>query len=317
LFAFHHLPTVSQPEIDAPDEGAGSHALRRFATALVGALLLASLSCAGSVPRFAPCTNADTCPSGTTCESATTQIQQGTVTTPTFCTWSCSGDDAVSSQGCPSGGVCVGAFGSDVVGQLDDYGFCFEDCSAGQTCPDGEGCSVAQLIDGGMTMVCVPIPSDPLSGTSWTSSTLIEPAMQVGVTTSSYTMRFAAANTGVAAFASGPFTATFVQTYDASAPMYAGCTETTTFTGGQWVDIPPAGTKNGDINVTNAMGSTARSGCTSASDNATGVMGIYDDAVDYMNGAPYQIMGTTLTLNGTGGVVPYGNDAMWTFTPSM
>jgi len=287
----------------------------------VAALVLACGG-GGTVARFAPCSSTDTCPADTTCEAATsTTLGSATISGPTFCTWSCSPSD-FGGQDCPSDangikGVCVSALGNTGVGDEDVYGFCFQDCSETGECPSSEACEQAQPFNGGTAMVCVPIATDPLSATTWTSTTLDPIAKSAGVTSSSYTIDFGAANMSVAGFASGPFTATLVQTYGASAVMYAGCMETTTFSGGQWVDVPPSGTTAGAVNVSNAQGTTSRAGCTFVSDDASGVMGVYDDAVNDMSGAVYRITGTTMMLAGGTGITPYTDSTEWTFTQSQ
>jgi hypothetical protein len=239
---------------------------------------------------------------------------------PTFCTWSCNNDD-FGGQSCPNDangiqGICVTGIGNTLVGHEDDFGFCFQDCSSGGTCPDGESCQSAQAYSGGngSTMVCVPAPTDPLSGTSWQSNT-ITPEANDGVSTSTYAITFGTATMFMSGAAIGPFSATFTQTYGASASSYAGCTETTTFTGGEWADVPGTTMGMGALSVSGASGSTNRTSCASSSDDVTGATGVYDDAVNGQNGATYTISNTTMmTLMKDSGVTPYTGSSYWAFT---
>src|SRR6202044_937187 len=102
--------------------------------------VLAILACSGggTVARFAPCTSTDTCPSGTVCEVATSS---DTSAAQTFCTWSCT-DDVFNQQLCPNDasgarGVCIASIGENTIGQQGQYGFCFQSCDSGGTCPEG------------------------------------------------------------------------------------------------------------------------------------------------------------------------------------
>jgi hypothetical protein len=129
---------------------------------LTGIALVATLSCGagGNVARFAPCDGTDTCPSATVCESPGNQNTD----IGTICTWSCTNPNVFNGQGCPSDitgatGVCVVSIGGTDI-QNDGSGFCFQDCSSGNTCPTGETCQKAQPIVAEMSvMVCVPSAS--------------------------------------------------------------------------------------------------------------------------------------------------------------
>ena len=276
--------------------------------------LFTILACSGggSVARFAPCTSTDTCPSGTVCEVATSS---DTSATQTFCTWSCTDDD-FDEQLCPSDangtqGICISSIGQNTIGQEDEYGFCFQSCDGG-TCPDGEVCSQAGMYRGGAAMVCVPTPADALSGTSWTSTTITPIAQGDGVTSLSYTMVFGVTNGSVDGFASGDFSGTFSVKYAASAPMRAGCSETTTLASAGWVDVP---TQEGSsvLSITGTQSTTTRTGCVSSADDLTNDTGDWDLDTDD-NGASFTIAGTKMTLHGGDGAVPFDDGTTWTFT---
>jgi hypothetical protein len=281
-------------------------------------ILVVSFACGakGTVAPFAPCGSTDTCPQSTVCE-AVEQTSMGVSAGPTICTWSCSNSD-FDGQSCPNDatgaqGICVTSIGGTEIGDQSGqaFGFCLQDCSSGGTCPDGETCQAAQSANGGTT-VCVPTPTDPLSGTSWQSSTIVPTQTMTGVATSTYTITFGTTNATVGGLASGPFSATLTQTYGVTALQHAGCTEETTFTGGTWVDMPPT-SNAGALAVSNASGSTDRTNCTASSDDTTGETGDYDGAVNGQ-GAGYQVSGTTMTMGGGMGVTPYTDQANWTFT---
>ena len=299
--------------------------MKTFLAVSVACAAVGACGGGGNVDRYATCTTTDVCPSETVCESAvTTQTTQTTA----FCTHSCEpATDLSSGSSCandPSGlaGVCIatGAL-SDTMG--DQYGFCFQECSAG-SCPSNETCAtisqgVARLAG---TSICIPgLPADPLSGTSWQSTTIESIASnEYGVTASNYTVTFASgtltydpsANSEESFGASGPFNATFTQTYGAATSQNAGCMEITTFTGGTWGDNTSDETKE-TVEVTSAVGSTTRTGCTTSTDDVTNLTGVYDNAV---NNSPttFVVSGCTMTLAG-GGVTPYQDDTIpWTFT---
>ncbi len=287
----------------------------------VAAPVLAALACGGggTVARFAPCASTDTCPSSTVCEAPTSSAS-----IPAFCTWSCNPDD-FGGQSCPSDpsgvkGVCVIGLANVTVGNLDQFGFCFQDCSsAGATCPDGETCEQAQPYSGGgsnMTMVCVPMSGvDLLSGTKWQSTTIAPEANSDGVTMSTYTITFGTANVFMPGETLGPFSATFTQTYSNSIEYtYASCVEMTTFTSGEWADVPGAQMGQGAVDVSNAVGSTNRTSCGMSGNDVTGASNIYDDQVNNANGATYTITGNTMMLSGGNGITPYSDAIDWTFT---
>jgi hypothetical protein len=284
--------------------------------------LVGACSAAPTVARYATCTTADVCPSQTVCESAVTT---STTNTLPFCTYSCALPTELSSgSSCPSdpsGNAAVCLMTGSLSGTMgNQYGFCFQGCSTG-SCPSGEMCAtIAQdVTDVGGMGICIPGLSDPLSGTSWQSTTIVPVAAGSGVIASTYAVTFASGtatydprNYDDAVFgASGPFTATFTQTYSTSANPYGGCVETTTFSGGIWKDNTTLSTEE-SVSVTSAVGTTTRTGCATSSDNATGVMGLYDDAVT-SGGDIFVVTGNTLQLDGMG-VTPYDGDTPWTFT---
>jgi len=277
---------------------------------LGGAAVVAVVACSGggSVARFAPCGATDTCPSATVCEAVTPSTQ-------TLCTWSCTDDD-FDQQLCPSDstgaqGVCVSSIGETTIGQEDEYGFCFQACATG-SCPEGEVCSQATMYRGGSAMVCLPTPADPLSGTTWTSATIPPTAQEAGVTSVTYTMTFGPTNASVDGFASGDFSATFDVSYGASAVERAGCSETTTITGGGWVDVPSQQGK-GVFTITGTQATTTRTGCASSSDDVSNDADEYDVDTDD-NGAGYGITNDTMTVAGGDGAVPLDDGSAWTFT---
>jgi hypothetical protein len=285
-----------------------------------------ALACGGgNVARFAPCNmSTDTCPSATTCEAVVSNSSSSSSMTigATFCTWTCS-PSVFDGQSCPNDpngvqGICVTSIDSVTTGN-SSFGFCFQDCSSSGICPDGETCQKAQAYnsedESTSAMVCVPTPNDPLSGTTWQSTTITTQPTMKGVTALTYTMTFGMTNGTAGGFASGPFSATLAQTYGASAVQYSGCTETTTFSGGVWADSPPTQGMAGAFTVSNAMGSTDRTGCSANGDDVTGEMGDYDGAVNNdQNASSYTVTGMTMTVRGGDGVTPYTDNANWTFT---
>ncbi len=175
----------------------------------------------------------------------------------------------------------------------------------------------AVATDTSIVMVCVPGFTSALAGTSWASSTLATQAQNAGVTSSSYSVQLTGGEfspDGITV--TGAFAATFTQTYGASSPsVYAGCTETTTFTGGTWSTTNGATADAGRLIVTGALGSTNRTGCASATKNTTGALGVYDAAVSSTGGgAPFTVQGGNLTISGGGGALPYSDKVDWTFT---
>ena len=132
------------------------------AALLLGLITLWPLACGGggTLTTYAPCTAVDTCPSSTTCESPTatsTSVGYG----PTFCTWSCGSSDG-GTPSCPNDangfeGICVGSLDSTEFGVPFGFGFCFQGCASGGTCPVGEACESAQSFSGDEeALVCVP-----------------------------------------------------------------------------------------------------------------------------------------------------------------
>jgi hypothetical protein len=260
--------------------------------------LLAVLACGdGSVPRYAECTPADTCPSSTTCESPATHIAS-------LCTAACE-----TNHDCPNGGVCTSDVGPSATP------FCYEACPS-DGCKGG-ACVSAVATDTSIVQVCVPGFTSALAGTSWTSATLATQAQNAAITSSSYVVQLASGELSPDGItATGAFTATFTQTYSASSPsVYAGCTETTTFTGGTWSTTNGATADAGRLTVTGAIGSTNRTGCVSATKDTTGALGVYDAVMNSTGaGAPFNIQGGTLTISGGGGGLPYSDKVDWTFT---
>jgi hypothetical protein len=282
-----------------------------------------ALACGGggTVARFAPCSVAtDTCPSATVCETVTTtgngekQVSEG----QPFCTWTCTDDD-FDEQQCPTDatgvmGICVVALGDEPIGDEYNYGFCFQDCSSSAACPDGETCAPAQTFRGGTSaMVCVPTPTDALSATTWVSATIPPTAASSGVVTSTYAITFEATSAAVDGYASGAFDATLTLVYGSAAFELAGCTETTTFSSGIWVDVPPMQTSAGVLGLSNTSALTVRTGCNTPEEDTSTAENLYEiDTSD--NGAVYNLSGSTMTIAGGAGVVPFDDDVAWTFT---
>jgi hypothetical protein len=299
---------------------------RLSAATLLGLIALWPLACGGgggTVATYAPCTAADTCPSSTTCEpSAATSTSAGGGAT--FCTWSC-GSSSGGTPSCPNDangieGVCVTSVNGTTVGGSADaglghedteFGFCFQDCSSGGTCPSGETCEPAQLLSGsGQAMVCMPVFKDPLSGTSWQSEQITPAPKSYGITMSTYTITFGTTTDTVSGYASGPYRAKLTELYGSLAPEYPGCTETDAYSG-QWVDMPPTATSAGTLTVSNLVAITKRTGCTSSSDDTGG--GQYCEANGDQS-ASYTLSGNTMTIQGGSGITPYDVDVSWTFT---
>jgi len=286
---------------------------KKITSSLAALFAIVACGTGGTVDRFAPCTTSDTCPSATVCEAV---VSTSPSLNQTFCTWSCS-DDHIGGQTCPSDangvkGVCVSTIGNDTIGDEGEFGFCFQDCSA-SACPSNESCEQVARYAGGTGMACVPIPNDPLAGTSWTSTTLVASATSNGVTSSSYVITFGATSSVLDGLASGAFSATLTLQYDATAFQFAGCTETTTFSGGAWVDVPPTPQSPGVLGIDDMMSTTSRTGCTLSSDDVSGEQDRYDiDTTD--SGAGYLLTSTTLSIGGGNGAVPFSDATEWTFT---
>jgi hypothetical protein len=288
-------------------------------TAIPLLVVTVAIACGGggTVARYALCSAADTCPSQTVCESPTaTGTGEGT-----FCTYSCTQNSDCPSDSSGVSGVCLPMDVSQGSSQ-GDYGFCFQSCAAG-SCPGGGLCIMTtsySLFDDGTTVsACIPGSgaTDPLSGTTWRSTSIAPTAIQNGVTSSTYDVTFGTGtvveSTSEVVALSGAFTATFSQMYTMG--QYAGCMETTTFTGGTWTDATtPGDATSGGIAVSGATGTTNRMSCQLPSADLTDQTGLYDSAVDTMGGTSFTITGTTMSLPQSAGVTPYvdGND--WTFT---
>jgi hypothetical protein len=180
-------------------------------------------------------------------------------------------------------------------------------------CPPNETCAtIPTSVEGvGGSSICVPGLADPLSGTSWQSTTIATMATTAGVTASTYAITFASGSIASdGSGATGAFTATFTQTYGPTAAKYAGCMEMTSFAGGTWSDstsMTPFVVK-----VTDAVGTTNRMGCSNTDDNTTNVLDMYD-GVDNNDGTVFVVSGNTLTLASSEAVTPYDGDT-WTFT---
>jgi hypothetical protein len=251
----------------------------------------------GSVPRYAQCTPADSCPSSTKCEAPASRV-------PALCTASCA-----SNKDCPDDGVCTLDVGPSATP------FCYQACPS-DGCPGG-ACVSAVATDTSIVQVCVPGFTSALDGTSWTSTTIAPQAQSLAITASTYSVTFASGQFEPdAVTVTGAFSATFTQTYSASSPsVYAGCTETTTFTGGTWSTAAGTTQGTGMLTVTDAIGSTDRTGCVSATKNTTATLGIYDAVMNVSTGgAPFSVQNATLTISGGGGALPYSDKVDWTFT---
>jgi hypothetical protein len=279
------------------------------------ALLLAACGEGGNVARYAPCTTTDTCPSKTVCE-APTLTGTGAAT---VCTYSCKQDSDCPSDSAGVSGVCVPP--QDVMGdQADGFGFCVQSCPTG-SCPSHEMCtmttSFASFGEGSIVSVCAPAASDLFSGATWESTSIPSTAISMGVTSSTYTMTFGGGavvrSTSTETSWSGTFRATFTELYTIG--QYAGCVETTTFTGGTWTDAwPPGDPSSGAVAISGATGITNRTGCQLPGADLINQTGIYDSAVDSMDGTSYTATLTTMTLAQSAGVTPYIDGSDWTFT---
>jgi hypothetical protein len=190
------------------------------------------------------------------------------------------------------------------------YGFCFQECSTG-SCPAGDTCATTDGVS-----LCVPgLDRDPLSGTTWQSTSISTTATSDGVTASTYTVTFASGAESIdGTSATGAFSAVLTQTYSTSAKYdFAGCTETTAFTGGTWTD----NTKNPGLEsfkIGDATGSTTRTGCLMGAFDTSGEQNLYDDAVDAYEGVVFRITGTTMNLPNSTAGTPYNDNSPWTFT---
>ena len=246
--------------------------------------------------RYAQCTPADSCPSGTTCEAPASRVV-------TMCTAACATD-----QDCPDDGVCSSDVGPSATP------FCYQPCPS-DGCKGGR-CVSAVATDTSIAKVCVPGVSSPIDGTSWTSATIATQAKNVDVTSSTYAVTFSSGELGSDAITfTGAFSATFTMVYDpTSTSVYAGCTETTAFTGGTWTATTGTAPDTGALVVTGAVGSTNRTGCVTTTKNVTNLPGVYDTVMNVTGGAPYTVQNGVLTISGGGSALPFNDKIDWTFT---
>ncbi len=168
--------------------------------------------------------------------------------------------------------------------------------------------------------VCLPGLTSALAATKWTTTIVTPQAANKGVATATYSMALASGQFSPdTETVSGAFSATLTQTFGSSSTYY-GCTETTTFTGGTWTTTAqPKAPATGTLAVTGAIGTTDRTNCNTATENATGLTpSAYDAAVNTGAGKAFNVQGTTLTISGGGGGggLPYGDKMDWTFTES-
>ena len=283
----------------------------------IGATAFVVLACAASVvPRFAPCAANDTCPYATVCEDVA--APSAVASFGSMCTWSCTTDD-IDPNPCPNDvngtrGVCAGTVGDVPVGQTD-YGMCFQSCTTNDDCTSGTTCVGATIYGTtSQARVCAAVPTDELASTSWQSSTITASAASNGVQSSTYTMTFGAQTSFALGMSVGAFTATLVQVHDDVAyHALAGCTETTTYSGGVWADRPPSSTQPGNLEITGASSSTTRTGCRQADLNGTNVPGEYF-ITQGIAGYYLSADGSTLNMGGGYGSLPYGDSVEWTFT---
>ena len=267
--------------------------MRRVWGSFVVALALA---CDGGLPHYSPCTAGEACSGPTTCEAPAPRVA-------TFCTAACA-----TYKDCPDDGVCSSDIGPSATP------FCYQPCPS-DGCKGGR-CVSAVATDTSIQKVCVPGLESPIEGATWTSTTIATQAKNVDVTTSSYAVTFSPGEFASDAITiSGAFAATFTQTYSASSPsVYAGCTETTTFTGGTWSAATGTTPDTGALVIAGAVGSTNRTGCVTPAKNTTNLTGVYDTEIDVTAGAPYSVTNGVLTISGGGSALPYSDKVDWTFT---
>ncbi len=260
--------------------------------------LALTLACDGGLPHYTQCSAGAACSGPTTCEAPAPRV-------PTFCTAACT-----TSKDCPDDGVCSLDVGPSATP------FCYQPCPS-DGCKGGR-CVSAVATDTSIEMVCVAGIDSPLDATAWTSATLATQAKNAEITTSSYAVTFSPGEFASDAITiTGAFAATFTQTYSASSPsVYAGCTETTKFTGGTWSAVTGTAEDSGTLIITGAVGSTDRTGCVTQAKNATGLTGVYDAVMNVTAGAPFTVQNGALTISGGGGALPYSDKVDWTFTKS-
>lgn len=174
----------------------------------------------------------------------------------------------------------------------------------------------AVATDTSIQKVCVPGAESPLDGTSWTSATIATQAANVDVTSSTYAITLSSGTFQPDAITvTGAFSATFSQVFDpTSLSVYAGCTETTTFTGGTYAATSGTAPDTGTIVVMDVVGSTSRTGCVNTQKNVTNLPGVYDTVMNVTGGAPYTVVNGVLTISGGGSALPYNDKVDWTFT---
>ena len=258
---------------------------------------LALIGCDGGLPHYSPCAGTEACSGPTTCEAPASRV-------PSFCTAACT-----TNKDCPDDGVCSSDIGPSPAP------FCYQPCPS-DGCKGGGRCVSAVAVDTSIQKVCVAGIDSPLDATTWTSTTLATQAKNVDVTASSYAVTFSAGEFASDAITiTGAFAATFTQTYGATSPsIYAGCTETTTFTGGTWSATSGTTPDAGTLVVAGAIGSTNRTGCVTSTKNTTNLPGVYDTVINVTAGAPYSVANGVLTISGGGSALPYADKVDWTFT---
>lgn len=256
-----------------------------------------TLACDGGLPHYSPCTGTDQACSGpTTCEAPAPRV-------PMMCTAACTAD-----KDCPDDGICSADVGPSA------SPFCYEACPS-DGCKGGR-CVSTVATDTSIRKVCIPGIGSPIDATTWTSATLATQAKNEQITTSSYEVTFSAGDFASDAITiTGAFAATFTQTYSTTSPsVYAGCTETTKFTGGTWSATSGTVPDTGTLVVAGAIGSTDRTGCSTSTKNTTNLAGVYDTVMNVTAGAPYTVQNGVLTISGGGSALPYSDKVDWTFT---
>jgi hypothetical protein len=173
----------------------------------------------------------------------------------------------------------------------------------------------AVAVDTSIEKVCVPGLESPIEGATWTSTTIATQAKNADVTSSSYAITLGSGDFAADAITiTGAFSATFTQTFDpTSISVYAGCTETTTFTGGTWSATSGTVADTGTLVVANVVGATNRTGCVTTTKNVTNLPGVYDTVMNVTGGAPYNVKNGVLTISGGGSALPYADKVDWTF----
>jgi hypothetical protein len=268
--------------------------MRRLGVLVVVALALTA-ACDGGLPHYTQCAAGEACSGPTTCEAPAPRVA-------TFCTAACT-----TNKDCPDDGVCSSDIGPSATP------FCYASCPS-DGCKGGR-CVSAVATDTSIQKVCVPGVESPLDATAWTSATIATQAKNVDVTTSSYEVTFSPGELASDAITiTGPFAATFTQTYGATSPsVYAGCTETTKLTGGTWSATSGTAPDTGTLVIAGAVGATDRTGCVTATKNTTNLPGVYDTVINVTAGAPYTVQNGVLTISGGGSALPYSDKVDWTF----